>query len=124
MSEPPDAVDDLEETRALQRRLAKQVLDVAGVDGPPWDVELLFGDPATELGRLGERLDAVMIVVGTREAGVGRAALGEFFGGSVAVHLAHRQHRPVLVVPVHPVITPEELPWRAASDPEEGSPVG
>ena len=30
-----------------------------------------------------------------------RSSMHEFFGGSVAAHLAHRQPRPVVVVPVH-----------------------
>ena len=46
----------------------------------------------------------------TREASV-RETLREFFQGSVASHLAHRQHRPVLVVPLNPVAGSEPLPW-------------
>jgi hypothetical protein len=37
----------------------------------------------------------------------------EFFGGSVAVHLAHRQHRPVVVIPLAPVAFRDELPWES-----------
>jgi hypothetical protein len=29
----------------------------------------------------------------------------------VAVHLAHRQHRPVVVIPLSPVPAEEHLPW-------------
>jgi nucleotide-binding universal stress UspA family protein len=51
-----------------------------------------------------------MIVVGSRRRGV-RSGLKEFFGGSVAAQLAHRQHRPVVVVPVAPVPLDTPLPW-------------
>jgi nucleotide-binding universal stress UspA family protein len=51
-----------------------------------------------------------LIVVGTRHPGV-RAGAREFFGGSVAVHLAHRQHRPVLVIPLAPTPHGTKLPW-------------
>lgn len=76
----------------------------------PWSVRALAGGPAQELSRLADELDAAMIVVGTREPGV-RGTLHEFFGGSVAAQLAHRQHRPVLVVPLDPVGLDGRLPW-------------
>lgn len=64
-----------------------------------WSVRALAGGPAQELSRLAEDLDAAMIVVGTRESGLG-GTLHEFLNGSVAVQLAHRQRRPVVVVPL------------------------
>lgn len=76
----------------------------------PWSVRALAGNPAIELAGLAEELDAVMIVVGTREAGL-RGSLREFFSGSVAVHLAHHQHRPVLVVPLDPQPVGTTMPW-------------
>lgn len=78
--------------------------------GVSWSKRELAGDPAHALGHLAETLNARMIVVGTHEAGL-RAGLREFFRASVAVHLAHRQHRPVLVVPLSPVIDGRALPW-------------
>ncbi|WP_051973262.1 universal stress protein [Cryobacterium sp. MLB-32] len=75
-----------------------------------WSTRSLAGDPALALGGLADTLGAAMIVVGTREATV-RASLGEFFNGSVAAHLAHRQHRPVVVIPLAPVAVDEALPW-------------
>ncbi|NQX29236.1 universal stress protein [Microbacteriaceae bacterium VKM Ac-2854] len=71
-------------------------------------LRVLSGEPALALGDIAERVDARMIVVGTREAGV-LAGIAEFLSGSVAVHLAHRQHRPVLVVP-----QPDRNPHRTA----------
>jgi nucleotide-binding universal stress UspA family protein len=70
-----------------------------------WSVPLRFvalaGDTAQALGELAERLDARAIVVGTRRPSF-RAGLETFFTGSVAVRLAHRQKRPVIVIPVEP----------------------
>lgn len=77
-----------------------------------WSTRVVVGDPARALAHLADTLDAAMIVVGTRERGV-RAGLQEFFGGSVAAHLAHRQHRPVLVIPLEPVGFRDELPWES-----------
>lgn len=78
-----------------------------------WSTRALAGDPGRALGHLGEVLDAAMIVVGTRAATV-RGTLQEFFGGSVAAHLAHRQHRPTVVVPLSPVSFDRELSWEPA----------
>ncbi len=83
------------------------VLDPLGVR---WSVRPLVGDPSHELIALADRVDAVMIVVGVRSPGF-RGTLQEFFTGSVAAHLAHRQHRPVIIVP-HPTARPgTRLPW-------------
>ena len=78
--------------------------------GIPYTLQQLAGDPAWALARLADELDARFIVVGTREAGL-RGSLREFFNGSVALHLAHRQHRPVVVVPLNPTPGAQKLPW-------------
>ena len=67
-----------------------------------WSTRQLTGDPARALGQLAESLRAVMVVVGTRDGTV-RGSLQEFFAGSIAMHLAHRQNRPVVVIPLAPV---------------------
>jgi nucleotide-binding universal stress UspA family protein len=85
----------------------RTVLDGRGI---PYSVQQLAGDPAWSLGRLAEDMDARYIVVGTREAGL-RGSVREFFNGSVAVHLAHRQHRPVIVVPLNPLPGAQRFPW-------------
>jgi nucleotide-binding universal stress UspA family protein len=77
-----------------------------------WSVRLMAGDPVRVLTRLADTLDAEMIVVGTRDGA--RSSIQEFFGGSLAVHLAHRQKRPVMVVPVSPTPHGEKLPWEEA----------
>lgn len=78
------------------------------------DVECEFvasaGNPGRVLTKVANEHDAVMIVVGTRSATFG-GTVREFFSGSVAVNLAHRQHRPVLVVPLDPASGDGALPW-------------
>lgn len=85
----------------------RQELDGRGI---PFVLRQLAGDPSWALARLADEMDVRYIVVGTREAGL-RGSLREFFNGSVAAHLAHRQHRPVIVVPLSPVAGGEKLPW-------------
>ena len=95
----PDGVDDdIEGIGATIAADLRAAFDGSGVD---WSFVTLAGDPARALGRLAESADASVIVVGTRERGLG-ARLEEMLVGSVAVHLTHRQHRPVLVVPLSP----------------------
>lgn len=77
--------------------------------GIRWSTRALAGDPAEALGQLANTLDAAMIVVGTRDPGL-RGTLHEIFEGSVAARLAHRQHRPVVVIPINPVPFEETLP--------------
>jgi nucleotide-binding universal stress UspA family protein len=84
----PDGInDDIEGISAGIRERLQEALDGTGVR---WS-----------FGRLAESADASVIVVGTRERGLG-ARFEELLVGSVAVHLTHRQHRPVLVVPLAP----------------------
>ena len=77
-----------------------------------WSTHQLSGDPARALGQLAETLRAAMIVVGTRD-GTGRGSLQEFFAGSIAMHLAHRQNRPVVVVPLSPTSFDDDAPWES-----------
>lgn len=76
-----------------------------------WSIRALAGDPARALGALAESVGAAIIVVGTRDTTL-RARLLEFFNGSVAAQLAHRQHRPVVVIPHAPVPFGDPLPWQ------------
>ncbi|MGT2427431.1 universal stress protein [Amnibacterium kyonggiense] len=75
-----------------------------------WDVATGVGPASSVLQSLADQYDAEVIVVGTRQATLHGAA-EEFFRGSVAAQLTHRQHKPVLVVPVQPTPQPEALPW-------------
>ncbi|MFB4354510.1 universal stress protein [Microbacterium sp. LS_15] len=83
------------EFEAVQAEAA-QALEGTGLT---WTARQLVGDPALAIKALANRLDAQLIVVGTRKRGIGES-IREFFTGSVAARLAHRQHRPVLVVPL------------------------
>jgi nucleotide-binding universal stress UspA family protein len=83
-----------------------------GSSGVAWRIRTLVGDPAMALKGLADEVDAAVIVVGTRRRGFGET-MREFFTGSVAARLAHRQHRPVLVVPLQePIADGDDDPWR------------
>jgi nucleotide-binding universal stress UspA family protein len=92
--------------------LAAHLDRILGVHSITWSTKQLSGDPARALGQLAESLRAVMIVVGTRDGTV-RGSLQEFFAGSIAMHLAHRQNRPVVVIPLSPVSFDDDLPWES-----------
>ena len=93
--------------------LADRVRTSGEAYGVHVEVRALAGDVAEALGHLAETLGAELIVVGSRPGGV-RASMHDFFGGSIAVHLIHRQPRPVLVVPVDPSPAGSGLPWEEA----------
>lgn len=110
MTFDPDIAELREEDfdPALKVQIAA-LLDPTGVR---WEVRALAGDPARALAHLADTLDAMMIIVGTHEGGL-RGSLHELFNGSVAAHLAHRQHRPVVVIPLAPVGLDAALPWES-----------
>lgn len=91
--------------------LADRLMAIASEEGVSLQLRQLAGDVARAIGRLADVIDAALIVVGSR-SGV-RATMREYFGGSVAVHLAHRQHRPVVIVPLA-VRAEGPLPWEQA----------
>lgn len=106
--DPDQVAEDREAaTDALREHLAA-LLERTEV---MWDLRALVGDPAQELARLAAEEDARLVVLGTRRPGW-RGRVEEFFTGSVAVRLAHHQHRPVLVVPAEPVDFSSPEPWR------------
>lgn len=80
----------------LVQNTAAALLDGTGLT---WTARQLVGDPALAIKQLANKLDASLIVVGTRKRGIGES-IREFFTGSVAARLTHRQHRSVLVVPL------------------------
>jgi len=90
--------------------LARRLTPLAAEAGVPVRFVAASGQPATVLSALADRVDAAFVVVGSREAGL-RGSVREFFAGSVAVHLTHHQHRPVVVVPLEPAPHDERLPW-------------
>ncbi|MEF3403757.1 universal stress protein [Agromyces sp. CCNWLW203] len=92
----PDFVDDRE--AVFDESLAESLHRALATAEVPWRTLALVGDVAGALGHLGETLDAAMIVVGAHEHSFG-GSLREFFNRSVGAQLAHRQARPVVVVP-------------------------
>jgi nucleotide-binding universal stress UspA family protein len=98
----------------IDPRLDERLHALLDPTGVPWESRALAGDPARALARLADALDAMMIVVGTHEGGL-RGSLHELFNGSVAAHLTHRQHRPVVVIPLSPVGLDAALPWDSDS---------
>ena len=92
---------------ALVKAEAAKLLDGYGVS---WSVRQLVGDPALAMKHLAEQVDARLLVVGTRKRGLGES-IREFFTGSVAARLAHRQHRPILVVPLGEPVPDDEEIW-------------
>ncbi|GAB3564821.1 universal stress protein [Spelaeicoccus albus] len=103
----PDTESD-GDARELRERLDAVLADVEA----NWDFQVLGGNPAEALALLAADLGAYSIVVGTRHRGLRAGAL-EFFGGSVAVHLAHHQHLPVVVVPLSPTPAGQAAPWES-----------
>jgi nucleotide-binding universal stress UspA family protein len=76
-----------------------------------WTARQLVGDPALAIKQLADKVEARLIVVGTRRRGIGES-IREFFTGSVAARLAHRQRHNILVVPLgEPVPDDQELFW-------------
>ena len=75
-----------------------------------WRIHQLVGDPALALKHLAEQIDARLLVVGTRKRGIGES-IREFFTGSAAARLAHRQARPILVVPLGEPAPDDEDLW-------------
>jgi len=105
----PDDPDERRET--FDATLSAQMDRVLSAEGVDWTSRALAGDPSVQLARVADELDAVMIVVGTRRPDRW-GTMREFLNGSVAAHLAHRQHRPVVVIPLSPVSEGSPLPWQ------------
>lgn len=107
----PDGVDGgWQEVDARLRAELAETLRDAGV---AWECRYLAGRPDRALTHLARAVDAAVIVVGTRAPG-SLAHVRELVEGSVAVHLAHHQHRPVLTVPLAAVDWKEiRTPWES-----------
>jgi len=81
-------------------RLA-EIREVLAPSGVRWSMRELVGMATDALMEVAEQEDALMIVVGARPGGF-RGALRNALTGSVALRLAHRQYRPVVIVPTSP----------------------
>ncbi len=102
----PDGIDDDWQDR--QRQIERFLTEVLAGQGVAWQFRYLAGRADRALTHLARAIDAAGYVIGTRAPGAG-ARLREFLEGSVAVQLAHHQHRPVLVVPL------QVVDWQAPS---------
>jgi len=104
----PDGVDD--RWQSTESHLRKDLdRSLSGVD-VDWDFRYLAGRTDRALTHLARAVDAAVIIVGSRAPGSG-AKMREFIEGSVAVHLAQHQHRPVLTVPLSVVDWKARTPW-------------
>lgn len=107
--EPTDPDGDGGEWRERYRHIEAFLTEVMADQGVPWQFRYLAGRPDRALTHLARAVDAAGYVLGTRAPGTG-AHLREMVSGSVAVRLAHHQHRPVLVVPLE-VVDWKAYPW-------------
>ncbi|MDN5977181.1 universal stress protein [Acidipropionibacterium jensenii] len=106
----PDA--DVEDWHRVRAELETQIGEVLAGSGTSWKLWYLAGRPDRSLTHLARVLDASVIVIGTRHSRGGHR-FGELLEGSVAGHLAHHQHRPVLTVPVETIDWKDwRTPWR------------
>lgn len=106
----PDTADDT--WQLTHDELEQHIGRTLGATSLPWRLRYLAGRPDRALTHLSRAVDAAAIVVGTRSPGPA-ARLRTLLDGSVAVHLSHHQHRPVLTVPLSVV------DWREISAPWE-----
>lgn len=75
----------------------------------PWQFRYLAGRVDQALTHLARTVDAAGFVVGAHVRRHRR--IKDFVNGSTGMHLAHRQHLPVIVVPVEVVDWEARAPW-------------
>ena len=94
----PDASDWEERARAAlghERQRVDALMEGSGVE---WTYHPERGEPVGALVAVADRFDALMIVVGTRGAGLGASMQRLLGGGSVSHGLIREPGRPVLIV--------------------------
>ena len=106
----PDLSDD-EEWQRRESDLVAAVGEALSGRAVEWEFRYLAGRPDRALTHLARAVDAAVIVVGTRGPGDG-GRLRALLQGAVGDHLAHHQHRPVLLVPSTVVDWKTPLEWR------------
>ena len=87
-----------EEAEFPSGQLQAKLEAILGKPGDAWSFRVLNGDVPKALNRLAENTHAALLVVGAGRTGT-LAWLERTLEGSVPEALAHRQQRPVLVVP-------------------------
>ena len=107
LSIDPDLDDEL--WREREASLVDMVTESMAGQDVPWHFRYLAGRVDRALTHLARAVDAAAFVVGTH---VGRHhRIADFVNGSVSMQLSHRQHRPVLVVPLSVVDWEARAPW-------------
>lgn len=101
-SRPVDADAEDWSEGAFDTGMLARLPELLAGTGVRWSTRTLAGEPAEALSRLAQRLEASVIVIGTRR-GEGRRNLRDLLSASVGYRLAHRQHRPLVVVPLDPI---------------------
>ena len=109
----PDLAE-YERRETFDQKLHDQIDAVLRPEGIEWTPRAMAGDPAVQLAHVADEVHAAMIVIGSHRPGRW-GSMREFLNGSVAAHLAHRQHRPVVVIPLSPVHNGGPLPWQGDS---------
>lgn len=79
----------------------QEIRNLLAPTGVRWSMREQVGMATDALMEVADAEDALMIVVGARPGGM-RGALRNVLTGSVALRLAHRQYRPVVIVPTSP----------------------
>lgn len=105
--DPDLADDDVWQDRA--ERLTAQVAAAMTGQDVPWHFRYLAGRADRALTHLARAVDAAAYVVGTHTRA--HRHVPDFLHHSTAVQLAHRQHRPVLTVPLRVVDWQGRAPW-------------
>ena len=74
--------------------ISKSTLEMIKESGVNYDLEVAIGDPATEILKIREKVNAGLIIVGSR----GLGSLSGVVLGSVSQKIAHHAHCPVMIV--------------------------
>ncbi len=93
----PDGLDD--QWQRVEQQIVDHLSHLLSTTEVPWEFRYLAGRPDRALTHLARAVDAAAIVVGTK-APRHDMGLRQLFEGSVALHLSHHQHRPVITVPL------------------------
>ena len=102
-------MDSFWEQLQTQADLVEKLGRVLTGPEPAWEFRYLAGRVDRALTHLARAVDAAGFVVGTH---LGRhRRIAGFLNESVAVQLSHRQHRPVLLVPLQVVDWQGRAPW-------------
>lgn len=103
----PDTADD--SWARVEQDLTARIEQTLAGRNLEWHFRYLAGRVDRSLTHLARHVNAATIVVGTHNRHTHRVS--EFVSGALGVQLSHRQHRPVLVVPLAVVDWRGKAPW-------------